>query len=929
MLLPHDAVRRTEPVRCLRCFIAFLFALGCVGSAYAAGPQFEAPPIHPVELSADGSTLYVLHQADQRLHIFDLTAGDLPVPVTSVLVGMEPVSVRERATGEVWVVNHLSDSISIIDVSEARVVRTLQVGDEPADVVFAGTPERAFVTISQEDRVAVFDPSDLDAVPVSVPLEQTDPMALAVSPDGASVYVAAFHSFNRTTVIRRPDVVAGGGPPPPNPPMSPDLPPPPRTALIVAHDLTAWRDETGKDWSEYAEYVLSDRDVVRIDASSQTIVESYSGVGTTLFGMAVDSSSGRLFVSNQEAGNQVRFEPNLKSRFAENRVTWIDPVPGSVNPTHLNDHIDYGNPAGTEAERALSLSIPTSIDVASDGSAVYVAAFGSGKVGVLGSDGHVERRIDVGAGPCGVALDEERNQLYVVRRIPGELVVVDLDSDALVPVGLGFDPVSAEIHAGRARFYDGRDSSAHGDLSCATCHVFGDTDHTAWNLGDPEGEFIEGISGAHAGYHPMKGPLMTQSLKGLVDTDPFHWRGDRETLTDFNPTFVNLMGRSDVLSPSAFAEMETFLLSLTYPPNPNLQFDGSLPNPSGGPNATIGAELFVSGGLTDGSVECVECHELPTGEKALVVPAIVLDHDLDQDLVVPHLRNLYEKTGFDRKSPTNTRGFGFNHDGTTDKLFSFFGQRDFTFESAEDKKHVIAYLLAFDTGTQASVGAQWTMDGSNEVKGRPRVETWMAVADSGPLGLIAKGADETGTSRGWVYEAGTWRPDRTEEAPVSLDVLLSLAGPGRELTISAVYPGTETRLGIDRDLDGYFDQNEEDLGSDPGDPSSIPDPADVPGWPSSGPGDVLVQFEPIWPNPAQRVARIGFELARSESVELEIYDVQGRFVRSLSSAGKREAGRHEVAWDLSNTGGTRVPSGLYFARLSVGERVDTRRIVVR
>ena len=36
-----------------------------------------------------------------------------------------------------------------------------------------------------------------------------------------------------------------------------------------------------------------------------------------------------------------------------------------------------------------------------------------------------------------------------------------------------------------------------------------------------QGEFIEGQSGAHAGYHPMKGPLMTQPLKGLTDTDPY------------------------------------------------------------------------------------------------------------------------------------------------------------------------------------------------------------------------------------------------------------------------------------------------------------------------------------------------------------------------------------------------------------------------
>jgi DNA-binding beta-propeller fold protein YncE len=57
----------------------------------------------------------------------------------SVSVGMEPVAVAARSNAEVWVVNHLSDSISIVDLSGPvpGVKRTLLVGDEPRDIVFA------------------------------------------------------------------------------------------------------------------------------------------------------------------------------------------------------------------------------------------------------------------------------------------------------------------------------------------------------------------------------------------------------------------------------------------------------------------------------------------------------------------------------------------------------------------------------------------------------------------------------------------------------------------------------------------------------------------------------------------------------------------------------------------------------------------------
>jgi YVTN family beta-propeller protein len=50
------------------------------------------------------------------------------------------VAVAARSDGEVWVVNHLSDSVSVVDVAAdpPRVVRTLLIGDEPRDVIFAG-----------------------------------------------------------------------------------------------------------------------------------------------------------------------------------------------------------------------------------------------------------------------------------------------------------------------------------------------------------------------------------------------------------------------------------------------------------------------------------------------------------------------------------------------------------------------------------------------------------------------------------------------------------------------------------------------------------------------------------------------------------------------------------------------------------------------
>src|SRR5215510_287935 len=98
--------------------------------------EFESGQVRPLALSPDGTRLFAVNTPDARLEIFAVGAGGI-AKTASVSVGLEPVAVAARTNGEVWVVNHLSDSVSIVDVSVTppRVTRTLLVGDEPRDIV--------------------------------------------------------------------------------------------------------------------------------------------------------------------------------------------------------------------------------------------------------------------------------------------------------------------------------------------------------------------------------------------------------------------------------------------------------------------------------------------------------------------------------------------------------------------------------------------------------------------------------------------------------------------------------------------------------------------------------------------------------------------------------------------------------------------------
>ena len=372
---PRDQPMRTRAVPTARPTAALLLKLLLIlllvatappASAQSAYSLFEAGPVRPLAFSPNGQRLFVVNTPDAQLDVFRVDTIGRLTPIGSVPVGLEPVAVSARNDNEVWVVNHLSDSVSIVDVSGAkpRVVRTLLVGDEPNDIVFAGPGnDRAFISAAHRGQnapvvdgdydtpgigradVFVFDAANLGTSLAGNPLTIVTlfgdrPRALARNAAGDRVYAAVFRSGNRTTPINELAVcdssagnrtnetvqgacLVGTGA---NITTSPGGLPTPlknhagvggqETGLIVRQDRDGgtsgtWQDELGRDWSALVRFELPDQDVFTIDASAPIPVETarpFVGVGTSLFNMAVHPQSGRLFVSNTEAMNHVRFE---------------------------------------------------------------------------------------------------------------------------------------------------------------------------------------------------------------------------------------------------------------------------------------------------------------------------------------------------------------------------------------------------------------------------------------------------------------------------------------------------------------------------------------------------------------------------------------------------------------------------------------------
>jgi hypothetical protein len=363
-------------------------------------------------------------------------------------------------------------------------------------------------------------------------------------------------------------------------------------------------------------------------------------------------------------------------------------------------------------------------------------------------------------GPTGLVLDEAHNKAYVLTRFDDGISTVDLGSHTETAHTRMYSPEPASVTDGRRYRYDATFTSANGTQACASCHVGGDFDQLAWDLGNPAGaplpitqlattasvifatdpqtiiNLIPSAAPLFAANQFNKGPMTTQSLRGMDNHGAMHWRGDRngaiqqngQPFTDgngnaiasaqpnagifdearafesFNVAFPGLVGRNAELDPADMTAFRTFVLQETYPPNPIRNLDDSLTaEQQAGEafyfnHAANGQEL-----PSDRLHNCNGCHVLDrngnlgnTDHPGFFGTDGRLSFELEPQIFkVPHLRNEYEKVGMFGSSPDSNmvgtvlhqlnpgfpelnpavpavRGFGFQHDGALGTLEHFF-----------------------------------------------------------------------------------------------------------------------------------------------------------------------------------------------------------------------------------------------------------------
>ena len=101
--------------------------------------------------------------------------------------------------------------------------------------------------------------------------------------------------------------------------------------------------------------------------------------------------------------------------------------------------------------------------------------------------------------------------------------------------------------------------------------------------------------------------------------------------------------------------------------------------------------------------------------------------------------------------------------------------------------------------------------------------------------------------------------------------------------------------------------------------------------PESGPQQGTIQYVTAFgvptPNPFNPRVQLSFTLAAPSDVQLRVYDVRGRHVRTVVSE-RRGTGEHNETWNGDDQNGRKVASGVYFARFEAGTTVQVHRMVL-
>jgi len=92
-------------------------------------------------------------------------------------------------------------------------------------------------------------------------------------------------------------------------------------------------------------------------------------------------------------------------------------------------------------------------------------------------------------------------------------------------------------------------------------------------------------------------------------------------------------------------------------------------------------------------------------------------------------------------------------------------------------------------------------------------------------------------------------------------------------------------------------------------------------------GAARTRLSGAWPSPFNPTTTVKFELRKAGHVVVDVYDVNGRQIRTLVDE-HRPAGEYDAFWDGRDNRGRSISSGVYFVRMRSGKHRFTSKVIL-
>lgn len=728
-------------------------------------------------------------------------------------VGLEPVDKYPTLVNPIavalWednllVLGSASHALALHDRTTGKIISTVMVDSEPFDMVVHEGKDRAYISCQGSDTLVVVDLVNFVVEDrVKLPVERPGFLWLGTSTatDGISdeVWVTPEVSGNNTMTFGS---------------IS--------NAVIL----------DGTDTSLFVEG-LPDIDLLSVNISTLEITERGRGLHTIGNMHGENPATKEYWTLGVDSHNELfQSEPAAKGIFQDNTLTIVEtylqgPLPKTPDRTTNFNVIDSeiaGNPK--------TVSMPWGLHFDEATGFAWVTSSTGDFVAVVGPDGTRRDTLDLhlpdGSIPRQVMQDATGTLLLVYCWGTNEIKVVSLLAEnfnqVLLNLNLGHDPCPSQVQAGREIFYDA-DNSANDTVTCGSCHPGGGGDSLGWNIQDDPVD--------------NKGVMITQTLFGIEDSFPHHWRGERD-LEDFNVAFPGLLGGVllDTTPGSEQDQFGAFVNGLTSYANPNVHISRKIvdsmtnsPLEDGSIGSAIAGDVVFNEVSSDGSGACVTCHFLPTGSSGDTIPEVgspfaerthpeITQNDntvelKDQRVVDVELAAAIGGGTF----PFQLLGSGWAHNGTVRSLLGFL--QIFGALTPQQQSDGTAFMKQFDSGTAPSVHAVFQLNSDTVLANSKKVRRFLLnQAQDGWCGVIVVGTTTNGqgpVDASWYYDVPTrtFIPDNPTLRPAKYREFVGQARIGQaDVVFMGTAPGNERRLGIDYDNDDLINGEEAMHGTD-------------------------------------------------------------------------------------------------------------------